>query len=303
MRIGTGLETNGSVERIVERAKRISQGGIKSLWSSQIFGHDTLTALAIVGREIGDVELGTAVIPVQPRHPMALAAQALTVQDACGGRLTLGIGLSHQMVVEGVWGLSFDKPARYMREYLSILLPLLRGEQVSFVGEVLKTSTIGALEVSGVEPPPVLVAALGDAMLKLTGEMADGTVTWMTGRATVESHIVPSITRAAQNAGRPRPRVVVHLPTCITSDPGAAREAAAKTFAMYGHLPSYRAMLDKEGAEGPSDVAIVGDEDHVASQIEAFASAGATDFSGTLFGSREERDRTAALLARLAEAR
>ena len=134
MRIGLGLEMNGTIDEVVARAKTVAATGVSSLWSSQIFGWDTLTALAVVGREVPEVTLGTAVIPVHPRHPTMLAAQALTVQAATGGRLALGIGLSHKMVVEGMWGFSFDHPARYMEEYLSILMPMLAGEQVSFQG-------------------------------------------------------------------------------------------------------------------------------------------------------------------------
>jgi 5,10-methylenetetrahydromethanopterin reductase len=300
VRIGAGLETNGTVEQIVERAKRLAETGVKSLWSSQIFGHDTLTVLAIVGREVPGVEVGSAVIPVHPRHPMILAAQALTVQDAAGGRLCLGIGLSHKIVVEGVWGLSFDRPAHYMREYLSILMPLLAGEPVTFAGELMRTSTIGPMEIPSDNPPPVLVAALGPAMLELAGAMADGTITWMTGPRTIEGHVVPTITRAAEKAGRRPPRVAVNLPICVTADPDAARQAAGKVFEIYGQLPSYRAMLDREGAPGPGDVAIVGDEEKVASEIRAFESIGATDLAGAVFGSREERDRTNALLGELA---
>jgi 5,10-methylenetetrahydromethanopterin reductase len=301
VRIGAGLDTDGTVEKIVTRAKRLASTGVKSMWSSQIFGQDALSVFAVVGREVPDVELGTAVIPVHPRHPMVLANQALTVQDACGGRLVLGIGLSHQMVVEGVWGLSFDRPVRYMREYLSILVPLLAGEQVSFAGELLRISTIGPLDNATGDPPPVIVAALGSSMLRLAGEMADGTVTWMTGHDTIENHVVPTITAAAEKAGRRAPRVVVCLPVCVTADPDGALQAAAKTFAIYGQLPSYRAMLDREGASGPPDLAIVGDEETVAAQIRSFESIGTTDLSGVMFGSGEERERTAALLGELAK--
>jgi F420-dependent oxidoreductase-like protein len=301
VRIGAGLETNGTIDQIVDRAKRLASTGISSMWSSQIFGQDALTVFAVVGRELPGVDLGTAVIPVQPRHPTALAAQALTVQDACNGHFRLGIGLSHKMVVEGVWGLSFERPVRYMREYLSILVPLLEGEQVSFAGELMKTNTLGPLDHSSIKTPPVIVAALGSAMLRLTGEMADGTITWMTGRTTIEGHVVPTITAAAEKAGRDAPQIIVNLPVCVTDDPDAARGIAEKTFAIYGQLPSYRAMLDREGAAGPADLAIVGDEDEVAKQIRSFESAGTTEFSGAMFGSSADRERTAALLGDLAK--
>ncbi len=235
-------------------------------------------------------------MPTYPRHPVMLAAQALTVQAATGGRLTLGIGLSHQVVIENVFGQSFDKPARHMREYLSILIPLLEGEQVSFTGETLRASTFGPLEID-VPGPPVLVAALGTEMLRIAGRMAAGTVTWMTGPATVESHIIPTIHDAAAEAGRPVPRVGVGLPVCVTDDPAAARAKATEAFVIYGHLPSYRAMLDREGATGPADVAIVGSGPFVRDQLRRLADIGVTDFCGVPFGSATEVRESVAVLA------
>ncbi len=300
MRIGLALEMNGTMDEIVARARVLASSGVASLWSSQIFGWDTLTVLALVGREVPDVTLGTAVIPVHPRHPMMLAEQALTVQAASGGRLVLGIGLSHQVVVEGAWGCSFAQPARYMREYLSVLVPLLEGQQVSFTGEVISTNTFGPLDVVPTPPPPVLVAALGPTMLRQAGTQADGTVTWMVGPVTVAEHIVPTITAAAAEGGRPSPQVVVTLPVCVTDDVAAARGRADKIFAMYGQLPSYRAMLDREGAAGPADVAVVGSEEVVAAQIRRFAQGGATEFSGAVYGTPAEVARSHALLGSLA---
>jgi F420-dependent oxidoreductase-like protein len=296
MRIGLSLEMNGTIDDIVARATSLSATGVSSLWSSPIFGWDTLTVLAIVGREVPTLTLGTAVIPVHPRHPTMLATQALTVQAATGGRLALGIGLSHQMVVENVWGLSFDRPARYMEEYLSILMPMLAGEQVSFQGDVLRANTLGPPETEGATPPPVLVAALGSVMLGIAARQASGTITWMVGLSTLADHIVPTITSAAATAGRPRPQVVVTLPVCVTADVDAARARAGRLFSLYGHLPSYRAMLDREGAAGPSDVAVVGTEEDVSAAISRFADAGATEFSAAAFGTPEEVTRTQALL-------
>jgi F420-dependent oxidoreductase-like protein len=302
MRIGLGLELGGTIEEIVARARALAATGVASLWSSQIFGWDTLTVLAVVGREVPGIDLGTAVIPVHPRHPMMLAEQALTVQAASDGHLTLGIGLSHQVVVEGAWGCSFDRPARYMREYLSVLVPLLRGEQVSFNGDVIRTNTFGPLDVAPTPPPPVLVAALGPTMLRTAATQADGTVTWMVGPATIADHIVPTITAAAAAAGRPSPQVVVTLPVCVTDDPDAARARADRIFAVYGQLPSYRAMLDREGASGPADVAVVGNEEEVTAQIRRFADVGATEFSGAVYGSPDEVERAHGLLGSLARA-
>jgi 5,10-methylenetetrahydromethanopterin reductase len=300
MRHGVMIDVSKSIDGVVTQVSDLAERGVATAWCSQIFGYDALTLLAVIGREVRDIELGTAVVPTYPRHPVMLATQALTTQAATGGRLVLGIGLSHQIVIEGIFGYSFDRPARHMREYLSALMPLLRGESVAYKGETLSAATMAALDVKA-DPPPVLLAALGPTMLKLAGQQTDGTVTWMTGPATIASHIVPSITNAAGDAGRPAPRVAVGLPVAVTTDPDRAREAANQTFAIYGQLPSYRAMLDREGAEGPAEVAIVGDEESVANQIRAVAEAGATDFTAAPFGSSDEIRRTIDLISALAK--
>ncbi len=296
MRIGVMFDTEQSFDSLVGQVASLRDAGIEVAWSSQIFGYDALTALAVIGREVPGIALGTAVVPTYPRHPVMLAGQALTVQAATGGRLTLGIGLSHQLVIENVFGETFARPARHMKEYLSILQPVLHGEQVTFAGEVLSATTFGPLDIVA-PPPPVLVAALGATMLGLAGRMASGTVTWMTGPATVESHIAPTIRAAAADAGRPDPQIAVGLPVCVTDDEDAARAEAGEKFAMYGFLPSYRAMLDREGAEGPADVAIVGNAATVAASIGRLADIGSTDFIGAPFGSPDQIRATVDVMA------
>jgi len=301
MHHGIGIDTSHSIDDIISDVRRARDAGFSSATCSQIFGYDALTLLAVVGSHVPDIGLMTAVVPTYPRHPIVLAAQALTVQAATGGRLTLGIGLSHQIVIEGMFGHSFDKPARHMREYLSALMPLLDGEQVNVQGETLKAFTMAPLEITAPRPQ-VLLAALAPVMLKLAGSLTDGTVTWMTGPDTIENHILPKITAAATDAGKPSPRIAVALPVCVTNDVDAARAAADKTFAIYGTLPSYAAMIEKEGASSPGGVAIVGDEESVAAQIRHLDEVGATEFSGAPFGTRDEIGRTTALLADLARA-
>ncbi len=274
-----------TVDGLVESARDAAARGFASFWAPQIFSIDAITALTVVAREVPDIELGTAVIPTYPRHPMALAAQALTLQQVSGGRFTLGIGLSHQIVIESMLGLSYDKPVRHLREYLSILMPLARGEASSFTGETL-TGNLG-LDIPDATPLPVLVAALGAQMLRVAGTRTEGTVTWMTGPDTIENHVGPALRDAAAAADRPDPRIVSALPVCVTDDEAGARELAAKAFAVYGHLPSYRAMLDREGAAGPADVAIVGDEKTVLAGIQRFFDAGATDFVAVPFSNRD----------------
>lgn len=295
---GGAIAGEGGLDAVLASAREAADQGFPSYWLPQVFGLDALTTIALIGREVPGIELGTAVVPTYPRHPAMLAAQALTAQAACGGRrLVLGIGLSHQVVIEGMFGMSFDKPVRHMREYLEILMPIVRGDSVSFTGETLTFN--GAVQIPGAEPYPVLVAALGPQLLGLAGALADGTVTWMTGPATLESHTIPTITKAAEQAARPAPRIAVGLPVCVTDDPDGARERAARAFSIYDTLPSYKAMLEREGVGGPADVAIVGDEATVTAGIERLADVGVTDLAAVEFGSRDTRPRTRDLLRSL----
>jgi 5,10-methylenetetrahydromethanopterin reductase len=288
---GTGRK---SVDDVVAAARQCEADGFASYVLPQIFGLDAMGMLAVIGHEVPRIELMTGVVPTYSRHPITMAQQALTVQAASGGRFSLGIGLSHQLVIENMFGLSFAQPLRHMREYLGVLMPLLRGGKADLDGEAITTHA--ALDVPDLPPVPLLVAALGPKMLELTGTVADGTVTWMTGAATLAEHTVPTITRAAERAGRPAPRIVTSLPVCVTADADAARERAAADFRVYGFLPSYRAMLDREGAAGPADVAIVGDEPTVRAGIARIGDAGVTDFVASIFGAREDRAATSALL-------
>ncbi len=300
LRIGSMIETDKPLADVVSLLQRYREAGLDHAFASQIFGPDALTLLAVAGSQVPGIGLGTGVVPVYPRHPMMLAQQALTVQMATDNRLLLGIGLSHQVVVEGMWGMSFERPASYMREYLTSLMPLLRGETVHCEGERVTTNAFAPLDIADVEAPPVLVAALGDTMLKLAGRVADGTVTWMTGTATIGGHIAPTITAAAEAAGRPAPRVVVSLPIAVTNDQDAAKERINEAFAIYPNLPSYKAMLDKEGAAAAADIGFIGDEETVAASIVRLADAGATDFVGAIVGDAAERARGLALLSEIA---
>lgn len=301
MRIGILLnEPSGAdgLRRLTDELRRTADEGFDSAWLSHIFGADALTALAVAGSQVPGIELGTSVVPTYPRHPGALAQQARTTALAVGpGRLSLGIGLSHQIVIENMFGYDFTRPARHMKEYLSVLVPLLEGEQVSYSGETVKANL--ALTVGNGGRIPVLVAALGPQLLKLAGRRTDGTVLWMTGPATIRDHIAPTITAAAVEADRPTPRVVCSLPVLVTDDVDGAREKAAETFAVYGTLPSYRAMMDREGADGPADLAIVGSEEQVAARIRDIFDAGATEFVGAVFGGGAAAARTRELLAGL----
>ncbi len=270
-----------SVDEHVQRVVDAEEDGFDSIWLAQIFGPDALTVIALAGPRTKRIEMGTSVVPTFPRHPFVLAQQAVTVQAAAGGRLSLGIGLSHQPVIESMWGLSYEHPARHMREYLSVLRPLVDEGKVAFSGDVFRVQA--GLQIPAAQRFPILIAGLAPMMLRIAGELADGTMTWMAGPKALEEHIVPRISSAAQNAGRPAPRIGVGLPIAVTDDPAAASERAAQEFQMYGHLPNYRRMLDIEGAPGPADVALIGNEAEVEKRLREIAALGATDFIAALY--------------------
>jgi F420-dependent oxidoreductase-like protein len=305
MRIGIGIgEITGApatIDDLVAQAKRAEADGLASGWLANIFGMDAIMAAAICARETTRLELGTAVVPTYPRHPVAMAQAALSAAAIARGRFSLGIGLSHQIVIEGMLGLSFAKPYSHMREYLSVLGPLIRDGSVSHTGDEYRVTA--NVRVAGAAPCPILVAALAPKMLALAGRETDGTITWMTGPKTIREHTAPRICEAAAAAGRPTPRVVVGLPVAVTKAVEAARASAARLFQIYGMLPSYRAMLDREGAEGPASVAIVGDESAVGEAIRQLGEAGASDFLAIPFpvdGDPSAVEHTRALLVRMA---
>lgn len=285
MRIGIGIgeisNERPTIDDLVGQAQRAEKDGFAGAWFANIFGVDAITMAALCGRATTRIELGTAVVPTYPRHPVAMAQQALTAQAACGGRFALGIGLSHQVVIEMMFGLSYARSYSHMRDYLAVLAPLIRQGSVSHSGSEYRVNA--NLTVPGATPCPILVAALAPKMLALAGTVGDGTITWMTGPKTLRDHTIPRINEAAAAAGRPAPRVVVGLPIAVTTEVAAAREAAARIFQVYGGLPSYRAMLDREGAEGPADVALVGDESAVGEQIARLREIGVSDFLASPF--------------------
>jgi F420-dependent oxidoreductase-like protein len=294
-----------SVDRIVEQAKQAEADGFTSLWYASAVGGDPLAAMALAGRATSTIELGTAVLQTYACHPVLQANRAAAVVSAIGapGRFTLGVGPSHQPVIEGVLGLSYTTPGRHTDEYVQVLTALLRGEQLSFAGEEYRV-TAGLPPLVDDAEIPVLVAALGPRLLRVAGQHAAGTIPWMANATAIERHIAPRIRKAAADAGRLEPRIVAGLPVAVHDDVGEARSVAAEQFAAYGTLPNYRRILDRGGVAGPGDAAIVGDEASVAAQIEALFDAGATDVWAAPFpvgGDRTaSRARTRDLLQELA---
>ena len=294
--LGAGADEDNSLNGAVELAKRAEAAGFDNLWVANIFGFDAIGLLGIVGRETSTIELGTAVVPSYPRHPQALAQQSLTASAASEGRFTLGLGLSHKMVIENMLGMSYDKPAKHMKEYLEVLVPLLQGEAANFDGDLYRVHC--QMVVEGAKSIPLIIAALGPVMLQLAGSMSDGTITWMTGQKTLAEHIIPSINKAASDAGKVSPRVVAGLPIALTNDVEASKAKIDKGMEIYGMLPSYRAMLDKEGVAGPSGVALLGDESSLLEQIQRLRDSGVTDFNAAIMNVGDgSYERTLAFLA------
>ena len=293
MKIGAMLlKPPKSPNDLIEVAKRIERAGLDHLWISHVFGFDSISVMGLIGREVPRISLGTAVTPTYPRHPTAMAQQGLTTAAFSGNRFTLGIGLSHRKIIEDFMGLSFDKPARHMREYLSILMPLARGEQVSFSGSGYSVSNF-RLNIPDVKPMPVVLGALGSKMLEIAGELTDGTNTWMVGHKTMRDHIVPGLKN-------PKSKVIGGVPIVLTNQVDQAKEQISKILKGYGKVPSYRAMLDMENADGPADVASVGDEKTLREEIYKYRDAGVTEFNAYIMHTdKGATDRTLQFLSDL----
>ena len=303
MRIGlnaTTLVAKASVEAFVEHARTAAADGFDSYWVAEhpTGGLDALTVLTVVGQSVDTMELGTAVVPTYPRHPMVLAGQAVTAQSAMGGPLTLGIGLSHQPMLAAL-GMQDDKPIRHLRDYLSILVPLIEEGRVDFQGESL--SCRATIFRPAERPPQILVAALGPQSLRVAGGRTSGTSLAWVGPKTIRDHVVPTIREAAADAGRDEPRVLATLPICVTDDPAEIRTRITASAALYAQLPSYQAMFEREGVTEPGDLGVVGSEAAVEEMLAGLAEAGVTDFAASEFTpSPDERERTRSLLKRVA---
>lgn len=299
MRIGIVLGESGgfgdAIPALGAEYRRAAAAGFSSVWMTQHLGFDVLTLMATWGTE--GPELGTAVVPVQTRHPVTLAEQASTTQALTGGRLTLGLGLAHAATLEAVYGLPRLRSVSYLADYLSALQSLMAGEK-TVPSE--RFSMAARLAAQLPEAPPILLAALGPRMLELAGAQTAGTITWITGATTLATYIAPAIRAAAEAAGRGEPRVVACLPVCVTSNVDDARQRVGASMNSYNGVPSYRAMLDREGVSDAVDVAIIGNEQQVQDAVANLLHGGATDVVVIPAGTPDERDSTWAILGDMA---
>lgn len=294
--------------QLVADAEAAERDGFTSLWVPQIPGDfDAFTAITLMGNATERVELGTAVLPIQTRHPIAMAQETLSVQAVCEGRFTLGIGVSHHWVIESQLGLSYERPAHEMRSYLEVLNAALRGPgSVDVENDAYRVHS--PIDVTDWGPNPVLLAALAPVMLRVAGELASGTILWLADERAVGDHIVPRITKAAAGAGRPAPRVVAGVPValCPEDEVDAARGWANRVLGHAEFSPNYQRLLDRGDAKDVGDILAAGDESAVLERLRAFRDAGATDLAVRVLAlgpdresRRESRQRTLAFLASL----
>ncbi len=289
------------VDASVAHAAAAETEGFASYWLPQLAAPDALTLLGAVGRATSTIELGTAVVATWPRHPLMLAGQAITTSEMAGGRLVLGIGVAHKPTVEARLRVPFERPARHMSEYLDVLLPALAGDPVDSRGEIWSGVEERLPRPAGVQPPSVMLAAMGPRMLQLAGSRTDGTILWLSGPRTIAEVIRPTLEAAAEDAGRAAPRIVASVPVCVTDRPEEARSVIGRMLGGYDQIPSYRRVMDLEGVEGVAEVSVVGSAGEVADRLAAFAAAGTTDFVAVEFTLHD--DEVATTRSLLAEVR
>jgi F420-dependent oxidoreductase-like protein len=291
------------VDRLRRDARWAEEAGFSTIWIPQIPDEfDALTAATLAGAETERIEIGTAVVPVQPRHPIALAQQALSTQAVCGGRLTLGLGVSHHWVIDEMLGLPYERPVPTMRSHLDVLDAAFRGPgMVDVENDMFRVHN--PLDITDVTPTPVLIAALGPLMLKLAGERTDGTILWMADERAIGSHIVPRLTAAAEAAGRPAPRVVAGVPVCVCGDDevDAAVTRTNRILAEAEVSPNYQALLDQGDARQVGDLLAAGSESAVEKRLRSFADAGVTDLSVRVVPIGDGRDALLASMRRTRE--
>jgi F420-dependent oxidoreductase-like protein len=285
-----GLTGGGaSVDKVVQQAKQSEADGFTSLWYASLVTGDPLVAIATAGRETERIELGTAVLQTYPCHPLLQVNRVASVVDAMRRPgFTLGVGPSHEPLIRGVFGLSYDHPGRNTEEYVRILTAALRGDTVDFDGEDWSAHTAGRA-MTPAHPVPVLVSALGPRLLRVAGELADGTITWMAPPQAIRTHVAPKIHAAAAAAGRPSPRVVAGLPIAVHDDEAEARSAAAANSTMYAGMANYQRILEIGDASTPADAAIVGTEIQVRAQLQSLLDAGVTDIWAAVFPVGDDR--------------
>lgn len=293
------------VDAVVDRARTAARFGVRSAWFGQRFDYDAAALAGIVGREVPDLHVGTAAVPIFGRHPLIVGAQAQTAQAATAGRFHLGLALGAGPFVEATFGVRHERPIALLREFLAALRPLLADGRTDHHGELITAVTPMPSALPGATPPvPILVAAMAPQALRVTGELADGTLPLLASPKVIADHIAPPLAKAAASAGRPSPRIVACVNAVVTADVDATRERAAAQLSFLDQFPSYQRVLNLGGFTRGVEVAAIGDEKLVAAAIRDHFDAGATEVVVTSsFGAPEDQDRTWQLLGELNRSR
>ena len=308
MRIGLQVSADRGryatkVQKLQADARWADEAGLDSIWTPQIPDEfDVMTAAALLGAATSRIEVGTAIVPLQPRHPVVLAQQALSVQAVCEGRFTLGVGVSHHWIIGDMLGLPYEHQATTVRCYLDVLDQALAGPGLVEVDNELFTIR-NPLDITDITPTPVMVAALGPVMLQLAGERAAGTSLWLADERTIASHVVPRLTKAAAAAGRPAPRVMAGVPVCLcgAGEIDAATERTNRTLSEVVASPNYVRLMDHGDARTIGDVLICGDEAAMEARLRRFAEAGVTDLNARIVPLGENREEIKASAERTRE--
>jgi F420-dependent oxidoreductase-like protein len=296
------------VGQLTADAVAAEAAGFTSIWVPQIpDDFDAMTAVVLMGAATSRIEIGTAVVPIQTRHPIAMAQQALSTQAVCDGRFTLGLGPSHHWIVTDMLGLPYVRPAHLVRNYVEVLNTAFAGPGlVDVVNDDFRVRN--ELAVTDVGPTPILVAALAPVMLGIAGELASGTILWMADERAIGEHVVPRVTAAATKAGRPAPRVVAGVPValCANDEVDAARGWANRALGHSEYSPNYQRLLEHGDATDVGDLLAAGDEAAVRDRLCSFRDAGVTDLAvrvlplGSDRSARiDSKQRTLALLSSL----
>jgi alkanesulfonate monooxygenase SsuD/methylene tetrahydromethanopterin reductase-like flavin-dependent oxidoreductase (luciferase family) len=246
MATGCFISTGRSLESALSRVKLADELGYEAVYMTQTAGRDALTVITAYALATQRIRVGTGVVPIYTRTPATMAQTAVTIDELSGGRLNLGLGVSHRPVVEGWYGQTIDKPVREMKEYAAIVRAIASGEAPP-AGEKWRTG----LQLSGVDPRPDLklyVAALSPGMLRAAGEIADGVILWLCNPDYIERVVVPEVTTGRERAGKPLEGfdIVAAVPSA-TEDPAAAYDTMRGELLVYFGLPFYRAAIERSG--------------------------------------------------------
>jgi F420-dependent oxidoreductase-like protein len=270
-------QADNVVDDVIAQAKRAHAAGVRQVWLAQQFDHDAISLAGLIGAAVPGLGVGTSVVPINPRHPLIVASLAQTAQAASHGNFSLGLGLGAHEPERLAFGKEWPNTIQRLREHLQILRSIFDTGSVDFHGDQFSASPAWPVKVAGGTPMPLYVAAMGPKALRVTGELADGTLPYLAGPRTIAEFIQPTIAKAAAEAGRPEPRIIAAVPVMVSDDLDAARALAAEHLSFYESVPSYQKVIAREGVDSAADLAAVGSAESVSRVLRRYLDAGATD--------------------------